>query len=284
MIDIIKDTLLDTVKLVPFLFGAFLVIEFIEHKLSKESEKLITKTGNWTPFLGSLLGLVPQCGFSVIATNFYTTRIISLGTLIAIYLSTSDEMLPILISNRVSLNIILTILLTKFIVGLVFGYIIDLFRRKKKVGQSSISYDICHDEYCGCDKNHSLFKCSLIHTIKTSIFLFLITFVINVIVNYLGTPYLSKIFLKGSFMGPFMTGLMGLIPTCGASILITELYLNGAIDFAALISGLLTGSGVAILVLFRTNKNFKENFKILGMVYGISVFVGILLELVISIF
>lgn len=284
MLDIILDTLLDTIKLIPFLFIAFLIIEFIEHKVGKESQKLITSTGQAAPLIGSLLGLVPQCGFSVIATNFYTTRIISLGTLIAIYLSTSDEMLPILISEHAATKTILLILLIKFGVGVIAGYLIDLLIRRKKEEKKPISYDICHDEHCGCNHGHNILKSSLIHTFKTSIFLLIITFIINIIFNYLGSPYLSKIFLKDSIFGPFITGLIGLIPTCGSSILITELYLNDALNFASTISGLLTGSGVALLVLFRTNKNLKENIKILGIVYGIGVIVGIIIQIIMSIF
>lgn len=281
MIDIILDTLIDALKLVPFLFIAFLIIETIEHKLSNKTKKIISKSGKFAPFFGSLLGLIPQCGFSVIATNLYITRIISLGTLIAIYLSTSDEMLPILLSENAPLTTIFLILGIKFLVGLITGYTIDfIYRRQQK--SSSINYDICQDEHCGCNHNHNLIISSIIHTCKTLFYLLLITFIINILFTYVGSPYLSKIFLKDSLIAPFITSLIGFIPTCGSSIMLTQLYLKGAISLGAAISGLLTSSGVAILVLLKSNKNIKENIKILSILYGIGVIVGIIIQLISS--
>ncbi len=275
---IIIDTLLDTVKLVPFLFVAFFIIEYVEHKLSNKSEHLIKKSGKFAPFLGSLLGLIPQCGFSVVATNLYITRIISLGTLIAIYLSTSDEMLPIMLSNQASLKIILSLLGCKFIIGLIFGYLIDFIFRKK--AQENKIHDICEDEHCGCEESDSLIKSSLIHTSKTIIYLLIITFIINTLFHYIGSEYLSKILYKNSLFGPLITSLIGLIPNCGASIMITELYLNNTISFASTLSGLLTGSGVALIVLFKSNKSLKENLLILLTLYLIGSLTGIIFELI----
>lgn len=275
---IIEHTVLDTINLIPFLFIAFLIIEYVEHKLSNKSKKIISKSGKFGPILGSLLGLIPQCGFSVIATNLYITKIISLGTLIAIYLSTSDEMLPILISQKAPFKIIISILCIKFIVGLIFGFIIDFIYRKNK--KEKIKYDICEEQHCGCHHEHNLFKSSAIHTLKTIIFIFLASFIVNIIFEFFGEEYLSQLFLKDSFLSPFITSLIGLIPNCGSSIILTELYLSNAINFSSLISGLLTGSGVAILVLFNTNKNIKENLSILAIVYSIGVFIGIIIKLI----
>lgn len=279
MLDIILDTLIDSLKLLPFLFIAFLIIETIEHKLTNKTKKVISKSGKLGPLLGSSLGLIPQCGFSVVATNLYITRIISLGTLISVYLSTSDEMLPILLSEHAPIKTIISILVIKFIVGLIFGYIIDLLLRKSK-RKEKINYDICQDEHCGCNHEHSIIKSSIIHTLKTFIFLLIVTFILNIIFEYFGEHYLSKIFLKGSFVAPFISSLIGLIPNCGSSIMITELYLKGALSFGAMISGLLTGSGVAILVLFKSNKDVKENIKVLSIIYFIGVFIGIVIELI----
>lgn len=279
MLDIIIDTLLDGLKLIPFLFIAFLIIETIEHKLTSKTKDIISKSGNFGPLLGSALGLIPQCGFSVVATNLYITRIISLGTLISIYLSTSDEMLPILLSEQAPLKTILFILAIKFIVGLISGYIIDFILRKK-TKKDSINYDICHDEHCGCNHGHNILKSSIIHTLKTILFLVIVIFILNIIFEYFGEHYLKTLFLKGSFIAPFISSLIGLIPNCGASIMITELYLKGALSFGATISGLLTGSGVAILVLFKSNKNIKENLFILSIIYSIGVLSGLLIELI----
>jgi len=282
IIHILKHSFLDVLKIVPFLLIAFLIIEFIEHKLSKKSKKMIEKSGKLGPLFGGVLGIIPQCGFSVIATNLYITRIISLGTLISIYLSTSDEMLPILISEKAEIHIILQLLLTKFIIGMLAGFIIDFIVRKynkknnKKIKEN---YSICKDEHCHCEKEN-LFLSSLKHTIKTTLFIFVITLILNMMMEYLGNEYISKIFMKDSIISPFISSLVGLIPNCGSSVILTELYLNNVISLSSIIAGLLTGSGVAILVLFKTNKNLKENVLILGLVYFIGSFSGLIIEII----
>lgn len=278
MKEIIFEAVLDGIKLVPFLFVAFLIIELIEHKFSKKQLKLVEKSGKFGPFIGSVLGMFPQCGFSVLATNLYVTRIISLGTLIAIYLSTSDEMLPILLSKNVEFNLILKILSVKLVIGMVFGFIIDLFFRKRSNKQD---YHICKEEDCHCESG--IFKSSLKHTFNIFLFVVIINFILNIIFEYLGNDYLSKLLLKNSIFGPFITSLVGLIPNCGSSVIITELFLNNAISFGSLLSGLLTGSGVAILVLFKSNKDIKENFKILCIVYLIGVLSGVVIDLILNI-
>ena len=278
LIHSIEHSFLDSIKLLPFLFIAFLIIELIEHKLSNKSKKVISKSGKYGPILGSLLGLIPQCGFSVVATNLYITRIISLGTLISIYLSTSDEMLIILLTKNASINTILPLLLVKFSIGMISGFIIDFVLRNKKKKQET--YSICDDEHCGCEHEENLFKSSLIHTIKTFIFIFLATFLITYIFELFGEEYLSKLLLKDTIISPFITSLIGLIPNCASSVILTELYLSESINFASIISGLLTGSGVAILVLFKSNKNLKENLTILSLIYVIGVISGIIITLI----
>ena len=282
LIHTLEHTFLDTLKIIPFLFIAFLIIELIEHKLSSKSKKMITKSGKFGPIIGSLLGLIPQCGFSVVATNLYITRIVSLGTLISIYLSTSDEMLIILLSKETPISTILPLIAVKFFVGMISGFIIDFTLRNKR--KDKVSYDICEDEHCGCEHEENLFKSSLIHTLKTAIFIFIATLVINLAFEFFGEEYLSKLFLKDTLIAPFITSLIGLIPNCASSVILTELYLSGAINFASVISGLLTGSGIAILVLFKTNKNIKENLTILGLIYGIGVLIGIIITLISYIF
>lgn len=273
----LEHSFLDSIKLIPFLFIAFLIIELIEHKLSNKSKKIISKSGKFGPVLGSLLGLIPQCGFSVVATNLYVTRIVSLGTLISIYLSTSDEMLIILLTKNASMSTILPLLGVKFLVGMISGFIIDFTLRNKK--KTKETFNICEDEHCGCEHEENLFKASLIHTLKTFIFIFIATFIITYVFELFGEEYLSKLLLKDTLLSPFITSLIGLIPNCASSVILTELYLSNSINFASIISGLLTGSGVAILVLFKSNKNLKENMTILGLVYGIGVITGIIITL-----
>ena len=271
MLDIILDTLIDLLKIIPFLFVAFLIMEYFEHSLSKKKD--ILKNKKVGPIVGSLLGVIPQCGFSVMATNLFSSRVINIGTLIAIYLSTSDEMLPILITNKVSFKLIVIILLIKIIIGIIFGYIIDFFWKKKETKD----FSICDDDHCHCEKG--IFKSSLIHTLKISSYILITTFLLNTLIYYLGEDTISKILLKNNFFGPFLASLVGLIPNCSASIILTELYLSKVITTGMLIGGLLTGSGIGLLVLFKVNKDKKENFFILISIYLIGVLVGIIFDL-----
>lgn len=278
MIDIILDTLIDSLKLLPFLFIAFLIIELIEHKLNKQTKELVSKSGKVGPLIGSLLGLFPQCGFSVMATNLYVTRIITLGTLISIYLATSDEMLPIMLSQKIAFIEIVKLLGIKFICGIIWGFIIDLLLNKKSK-KENINYEICDEDHCNCHEE-GVIKSTLIHTLKTLLFIMLVSFLLNILLHFIGEDNLSKLFLKNSIFGPFISSLLGLIPNCGSSIVITELYLNGAISLGSAMAGLLTGSGVAILVLFKENKDIKENVTILSLLYGLGVISGIIIELI----
>ena len=276
MKEILVDTLLDSVKLLPFLFLAFFIIEFIEHKFSKEAKKIVGKSGKFGPLVGSLLGLFPQCGFSVMATNLYTTRIITLGTLIAIYLSTSDEMLAIMLSNNTDISVILQLLGIKFFVGMFFGFLIDFVLRKSTKNQK-LDYHLCKEDHCHC--KDGLLLSSLKHTLNTILFIMVATFLLNLVIYYVGEDSISKVFLKDSLLAPFIASVVGLIPNCASSVVITQLYLDGAISFGTTVAGLLTGSGVALLVLFKSNKNLKENLTILFTVYGIGAGVGVVIEL-----
>ena len=278
MLDILKDTVLDILKLTPFLFIAFLIIELIEHKLSKTTTNIIKKSGRFGPLIGSALGLLPQCGFSVLATNLYVTRILSIGSLVAIYLSTSDEMLPILITEKAPIKSILIILLIKFIVGLIVGFLIDFILRKKENKADKHIHSLCEHDHCHCEDG--ILKSSIIHTLKTLLFIALVTFVLNTVMYYIGEDYLANILSKNTFLTPFISSLIGLIPNCGASIVITELYLNNIINLGTAMAGLLTGSGVGILVLFKSNKNLKENLTITGIIYSVGVVIGLLIELI----
>ena len=274
MKEVVLDALIDSIKLLPFLFIAFLLIELFEHKFSKKTKNKLSKSNKLGPVVGSVLGIIPQCGFSVMATNLYATRIITIGTLVAIYLSTSDEMIPILIAEKAPVNLLIKILLIKLLVGIIFGVIIDLLIKRKE----KEDYHICEDEHCDCDNEHFL-KAALKHTFNIFIFILICTLIINVIMEYGGNNLLNKMLLKNNIFAPFLTSLIGLIPNCAASVVLTELYLNNAITFAALISGLLTGAGIGILVLFKTNKNKKENIQILLTIYLIGSIIGLLMEL-----
>lgn len=275
MLDVIVDTLLDGIKLIPFLFIAFLILELLEHKLSGKNKKIIEKSGKFGPIIGSMLGAFPQCGFSVAATNFYATRIITLGTLISIYLSTSDEMLPLLISEGVNIKLIIKVLGIKILIGMISGFIIDLIFRKK---EKNHIHDFCEEEHCNC-KNGVLIS-TIKHTLNITLFIIIISFILNTIIYYVGEDTLGNLIFRKKVLGPILSSLIGLIPNCASSVVITQLYLGNVISFGAMMSGLLTGSGVAILVLFKVNKNLKENLKILSLVYIIGVISGIIIELI----
>ena len=277
MKEVILDTIIDSLKLIPFLLVAFLIIELLEHKLNNKTKNIITKSKKVGPIIGSLLGVIPQCGFSVMATNLYITRIITLGTLISIYLSTSDEMLIIMISEKVEISLILKILLIKIFFGIVYGLIIDKIINKKKKDKET-NYELCDEEHCDC--NHSILLSAIKHTLLITLFIFIITLIINTIFTLLGDNYLSKILLNNSTLSSFITSLIGLIPNCAASVILTELYLNSTISLGALIGGLLTSSGSSLLVLIKNNKNQKENLSIILLLYALGVLSGIIIELI----
>lgn len=277
MKEILIDTILDSIKLIPFLLLAFLIIELIEHKLNNKTEKIITKSKKIGPIIGSILGAIPQCGFSVMATNLYITRIITLGTLISIYLSTSDEMLIIMISEKVPIILIIKILIIKIFFGILYGIIIDIILNKKKQDNKT-NYELCDKDNCDC--NHSIILSAIKHTLHITLFIFIITLIINTIFTLLGEKYLSKILLTNNILSPLITSLIGLIPNCAASVILTELYLNKAISLGALIGGLLTSSGSSLLILLKNNKNKKENITIILLLYSLGAISGIIIELI----
>ncbi len=280
MLEILEHTVEDSVKLIPFLFLTYLLMEYIEHKTKEKTKETIKKSGKFGPLIGSLLGIIPQCGFSVSATNLYSARVITLGTLIAVYLSTSDEMLPIFLSEGVAIDVILKILAIKLIIGMIAGFIIDLvinLKNKGKVEEDKI-IDLCEKEHCHCE--HGIFKSALKHTVNIFIFIFIITFVINLAIHIIGEDNIAGFMLDRPILGPIISGIIGLIPNCASSVIITQMYLENIISVGTMIAGLLVGAGVGIAVLFRTNKGIKENIKITVLLYGIGVISGIILELI----
>ena len=280
MLHILEHTIIDTIKLLPFLYITYLIMEYIENKTSEHAKQTIKKSGKWGPLFGGLVGVVPQCGFSASATNLYAARVISLGTLIAVYLSTSDEMLPIFLSESVEFSIILKILGIKFLIGVIAGFIIDfLLRLKNKNQEEEKIVDLCEDEHCHCHE-HGIFKSSLKHTLSIFVYILIITLIINVIVEFVGEDNIASFIGNHTVLGPVVSSLVGLIPNCAASVIITNLYIQGVINVASLIAGLLTGAGVGLIVLFRMNKNIKQNISIVALIYGIGVASGIVLQLV----
>lgn len=280
MWDAILDSLIDTVKLIPFLLITYIIMEFIEHKTSHKTKAAIKKSGHFGPLIGGILGVVPQCGFSAAASSLYSARIITLGTLIAVFLSTSDEMLPILISEAVDVRIILSILGIKLVIAVIVGFIIDLFFRKKfetSEDEPEIK-DLCEHEHCHCE--HGIFKSALKHTINITLYIFIISLVLNIIIYFIGEDNLAHILNSTPIIGPIIASLVGLIPNCASSVIITQLYLSKVLNFATMIAGLLVNTGVGLLILFRTNKDLKENIKITVLLFAIGVIFGIIFDLI----
>lgn len=278
MIDCLLEALIDTLKVIPFLFLTFVVLEYIEHKFTNKNKKMLAKNKKYGPVVGGVLGALPQCGFGTVAANLFSARVITMGTLIAVFLSTSDEMLPIMISEQANIWLILKIIGFKLIVGIIIGYIIDLIYRKKQ--EKAEIHEFCEHEHCDCEHDGILVS-SLKHTLKIGVFILLANIIIGLLLFYIGEDKISDLLLHHNLLTYFLSSLVGLIPNCAGSVIITELFLSNMITIGTLLAGLLTGSGIGILVLFRVNKSIKENLTILGLLYFIGVIIGIIVDLII---
>lgn len=275
MLEAVLDGLIDSLKLLPFLFLTYLLMEYIEDKIEDKTRAVLNKSGAIGPLFGGLFGVIPQCGFSAAASSLYAARVITMGTLIAIYLSTSDEMLPILISQAVSPVIIGKILGLKALIGMLVGFIVDRFCKKAEMVDI---HHFCEHENCEC--GHGILRPAIKHTVKIFVFILIITVVLNMVVRIVGLDSLSGSVLNRPVIGAVLSGLVGLIPNCGASVVITSLYLGGALSFGTMMAGLLVGAGVGVLVLLRVNENKKENLIIIGILYLSGVLAGILINLI----
>lgn len=276
---IIEHTLIDTLKMLPFLLAAYIFIEYIEHK---SSNRLVQGLRRFGILGGAVLGCLPQCGFSVAASNLYSGRIITAGTLIAVFISTSDEAIPILLSNPGHLSTIALLIGVKVALAIVAGLMADyVFKgffsnnEKEKIA-SAIHSHVCTD--CGCDEDHGIIKPALKHTLNIFIFVLVTTLVLNIFIEFAGEDNLSRFLFNDTLLQPALAGLIGLIPNCAASIILTQLFIEGSLSFGSVIAGLSTGAGVGLIVLFRANKNIKENIKIMAFIYLVSVIAGTLIQ------
>lgn len=279
MLDIILDTLTDCVKLLPFLFLTYLAMEYIEHKAGARMQAAIKNSGRCGPLIGSLLGAFPQCGFSAAASNLYAAGIITLGTLISVYLSTSDEMLPVLISEKAGAAMIWKILAVKVLIGIIAGFLVDIVLKKfLKRNEAGLRIEhICESHHCHCEDG--IVKSALRHTAEIFLYLLVISFVVNAVVAFVGEDFLANLFLNKPVIGELIAGAVGLIPNCAASVIITTLYLDGILSAGAMMAGLLVGAGVGLLVLIRVNDKPKENVCIIALLYVLGVLGGIIIDL-----
>ncbi len=275
IIEIILDSFIDSMRLVPFLFAAYLVMEYLEHKAGNKMQQAIRRAGKGGPVIGGVLGIFPQCGFSAAASNLYAGRIITLGTLMAVFLSTSDEMLPIMISENAGAGMIVKVLAVKLLVAVTAGFVIDLiFSGNKKEMQIE---HLCEQHHCHCE--NGIWKSALHHTVEIFLYILVISLALNLLIMWIGEEALGSIILDRPVVGTLIAGLVGLIPNCAASVVITQLYLNGVLGAGGMIAGLLSGSGVGILVLLRVNDDRGENLRVIGLLYAIGVAAGIAAEL-----
>ncbi|MFA5131112.1 MAG: putative manganese transporter [Patescibacteria group bacterium] len=301
MIQIFIDALLDSLKMIPFLLVVYILIELIEYKYGNQIRQKIQKAGHAGPAIGALVGSFPQCGFSVISTALYTQRLLTIGSLVAVYLSTSDEAIPVILSQPDKAGIIIPLILTKIIIALIAGYLLDLIFRKKnrQTLQHAAAYasgvDIPehhHDRLveetacCGHCLSSKAKKFStkeiiihpLIHTFKIFGFVFAASFLINLLIFYIGENNLQLIFSQHQILQPFLAALFGLIPNCASSVAITELYLKGVITYGAVIAGLSASGGLGLLVLLKEDKNRRDVFTVIGLLFGISVLAGLIIQ------
>ena len=280
MLEILEDTIIDSLRLVPFLFITYIIMELIETHAGEKTEKAIRKSGKFGPIIGAILGIIPQCGFSAVASNFYAARIITRGTLIAIFLSTSDEMLPILISKGAEFGLIVQILTIKAFIGLGIGIVIDFLNRENKEKDNIEIHKICESENCNCEEE-GVIKSSIKHTVQIFAYIFIISLVLNSIIYFVGEGKIANLIVNIPVLGTVITALIGIIPNCASSIILTALYLEKIIPLGSMIAGLLVNSGIGILVLFKVNKDKKDNLKILTILYIVGITAGIILDLLI---
>ena len=276
----VLHSLLDTLKVIPFLFLTYLLMEFIEHRASDKVGAFMKKSGPLGPLVGAALGAVPQCGFSASASNLYTGRIISVGTLIAVFLSTSDDMLPILISNSLPPKTIAIILISKVLIGLFVGFAIDTVLRLTRGAHGDINIDeFCENNNCHCEEG--ILKSAVRHTLAISLFVLLASFTLALVIFLIGEDRIASVMQGHPVVSHILAALVGLIPNCAASVVITTLYVDGFISVGTMMAGLLSASGVGILVLFRVNKaRIRENIAILITVFLAGAIFGMLCDLI----
>ncbi len=307
MIDIFMDALIDSGKMIPFLILVYIGISITETRYGNQIAAKVKTAGKAGPALGAAFGIIPQCGFSVISTALYTKRCITVGTLLAVYLSTSDEAVPIILAHPDKVGLILPLLGVKAIIAIVSGYALDF--ALNKTGQSAVKSEVCaasekteiQEEQnsellidvdtlgkgcCGHDccnpKQPDLKQIlihPLIHTVKVFVYIFSATLIINMIIFKVGEDNLQNVFLGQSIIQPFIVALIGLIPNCASSVAVTEVFLRGGLSFGSTVAGLSAGSGLGLLILFKENPDTKQTIKIIGLLFSISVTFGMIIHL-----
>lgn len=274
VLHVLLHALKDSALVLPFLFLTYLLMELLEHKAGSGVEKTIQKAGKFGPLAGGALGLVPQCGFSALAAGFYAGRVVSVGTLLAVFLATSDEMIPVMLGARVGVGKILTVLALKLGIAVFVGFLVDLLWCRERLHVEGL----CEEEGCGCGEK-GVWLSTLYHTLHVFLFVLLFNLIIGFALELVGEAALGRVMRDVPVLGQLIAALVGLIPNCAASVAIATLYTKGVITAGAMLAGLLTGAGAGLLVLLRTNKKWKENLLIVGVLLITGVLFGTLLDL-----
>lgn len=278
---IVIHALEDNLAAIPLLYITYCIMEYIEHLMTKKAEGAIRYSGKMGPLWGGLLGLIPQCGFSAAAASFYSGGVITTGTILAVFLSTSDEMLPVLISVAASAGTIIKILAVKVLVAVAGGFAVDLALGKferNHIAPKQI-HTMCQQSRCHCAEERSVWKSALIHTGKVFGFIFAVSALLNLLLECGGEAALEQFASNNSALAVLLAGVVGLVPNCASSVIITQLYLSGVISAGAMMAGLLVGAGVGVLVLFRTNRPMKQNAAVVSLLYGIGIGAGFAIDL-----
>ncbi len=277
--EVVLEGLLDTLKLVPFLFLTYLLMEYIEHKAEERAQRFMSRAGVFAPLAGGALGAIPQCGFSAAAANLYAGRVVSVGTLIAVFLSTSDEMLPILLGGSIPVGTALLVVLYKAAVGIVVGFAIDAVVRAMHKNNEKINIDaICDEDNCHCERG--ILHSALHHTLTITLFVFLVTLAINSLVFFIGEDTLGSLMYDKPFISHVIASIFGLIPNCAASVVLAKLCADGIITAGTMMAGLFSGAGVGLLVLFKVNKHIRDNLIIMVVLVVTGILFGLLGDLI----
>jgi hypothetical protein len=285
--DSFMDALIDTGKLVPLLAAVYFIVAFLEYRYGGRMGRLMASFGSLGPLAGALLGCIPQCGFSVLASVLYVKRLLSVGTLLAVFISTSDEAVPVLLSMPGQASMVGTLVCIKVVIAIMVGVSVDLLLKRRLATEAVYSSEVEHD-HAGCcahgisdtrSKIKTLFLHPCLHTVKIFFFLFILSFLINIIVGKIGEERIGAFLLNGTVFQPMLASLIGFIPNCFASVFLAQFYAKGAISFGALVSGLSAGAGLGVLVLAKENKNIKDTLMVIGMLLGVSMLSGIIIQL-----
>lgn len=282
IMDSLIDTIKDTVTLIPFLFITYLAMEWLERKTEEQSVALLSRIRRFSHVLGAGIGLIPQCGFSAGAASLYSGGVITAGTLIAVFLSTSDEMIPIFLSSSVAPATIGRILAAKFVIALISGIAVDAAAKAVRYGfhVDKHIHDLCERDHCGCeDEEGGIVHSAFVHTLKITGFIFIISLALSLIMGFAGEDTVASMLSSVPVLGTILTAVIGLIPNCAASVVITQMYLDGLLTSGQLMSGLLVGAGVGLLVLFRTNDHHKENIAITAALLVLGICWGVLIDM-----